>query len=138
MQDMTIGKVATESGVGVETVRFYERRGLIERPPKPQGTGFRSYPGEIVAQIRFIRRAQQIGFSLSEIGELLALKTNPHADCAEVRDRTAAKLGDVDRKIADLERMRAALAEMLEACPASGAIRACTILDALETRSDPK
>lgn len=135
MTDMTIGRAAKKAGVGVETIRFYERRGLIEQPKKPDGTGFRSYTDEAVAQVRFIRRAQQIGFSLSEIGELLSLKADPLGDCRDIRARATAKLDEVDDKIASLKRMRKALNEMIAACPASGALRACSILDALENET---
>lgn len=135
MTDMTIGKIAKRAGVGVETIRFYERRGLIRQPRKPEGSGFRSYPDDVVAQLRFIRRAQEIGFSLSEIDELLSLRTDPEGDCTDVRERTVAKLADVDQKIMNLKRMRRALKEMLDACPASGALRSCTILDALDSKS---
>lgn len=135
MTDMTIGKVAEKAGVGVETIRFYERRGLIEQPKKPDGAGFRSYPDEVVAQVRFIRRAQQIGFSLTEIGELLSLKADPSSDCSDIRQRAAAKLEEVDEKIASLKRIRKALSELIAACPSSGALRACTILDALESEA---
>lgn len=138
MTDMTIGRVATKAGVGVETIRFYERRGLIQQPKKPDGAGFRSYPDEVVAQIRFIQRAKQIGFSLSEIGELLSLKADPSSDCGDIRERAAAKLDEVDGKIASLKRMRKALEEMIAACPASGALRACSILDALESETASK
>jgi MerR family transcriptional regulator, copper efflux regulator len=94
MQTMTIGKAAREAGVNIETIRFYERRGLIERPPK--GNGYRVYSPEEVARIRFIKEAQQIGFSLSEIGDLLSLRADPAADCSEVRHQAVAKapLGD--------------------------------------------
>ena len=135
MTDMTIGRVAKKAGVGVETIRFYERRGLIEQPIKPDGAGFRNYPDEVVVQVRFIRRAQQIGFSLAEIGELLSLKADPTSDCGDIRERASAKLEEVDEKITSLKRMRKALNEMIAACPASGALRACSILDALENET---
>ena len=88
---MRIGKLAEKAGVGVETVRFYERRGLIDQPLKPQSYGFRSYPKELVQRIRFIRHAQTLGFTLTEIEELLALRTDPATDCSDVRDRATAK-----------------------------------------------
>ena len=80
MSSMTIGKLAREAGVGVETVRFYERRGLVEQPPKPVGSGFRHYPREAVERIRFVRRAQEIGFTLREIVELLSLRADHEKD----------------------------------------------------------
>jgi MerR family mercuric resistance operon transcriptional regulator len=130
MGHLTIGKAAQKAGVNVETIRFYERRGLIERPSK--GDGYRVYPPEMVARIRFIREAQQIGFSLRETQELLALRANPKADCAEMRRRALCKIEEVDRKIADLRRVRAALTRVAEACPGRGDLQGCTILEALE------
>jgi len=127
-QDMTIGRAARAAGVGVETIRFYERRGLIEQPPKPYG-GFRTYPRETVERIRFIRQAQELGFSLREIGELLALRADPATDCARVRERAIAKRAEVERKISQLMRIRAALDELIAACPGEGAVRACTIME---------
>ena len=88
---MTISRAATRAGVGVETIRFYERRGLIRQPLKPRNGGYRSYDDEAVARIRFIRQAQELGFSLREIEELLALRTDLHADCADVRMQAVAK-----------------------------------------------
>ncbi len=131
MRPMTIGKLARAAAVGVETVRFYERRGLIQQPPKPNGSGIRIYREETVHRIRFIRQAQEIGFSLREIDQLLSLRADPSADCAEVRERATTKLEEVDRKMAQLERIRAALEELIAACPGRGALRACTIMEAL-------
>ncbi len=116
IQHLTIGKAAAEAGVSVETVRFYERRGLIEQPPK--GEGYRVYPAEMVARIRFIRQAQQIGFSLREVQELLLLRADPATGCADVRRQAAQKIEEVDRKIAGLQRVRAALETVISACPA--------------------
>jgi MerR family transcriptional regulator, copper efflux regulator len=134
MKDLTIGKAAKEAGVNVETIRFYERRGLIEQPRK--GAGYRLYPPEMVARIRFIRQAQQIGFSLRETQDLLSLRADPRADCADVRQRALTKIDEVDQKIADLQRIRAALETVVEACPGRGGLEACTILDALHGHSD--
>ena len=106
---LTISKAARNAGVGVETIRFYERKGLIKQPPKPLDGGYRIYPVETVAHIRFIRQAQEIGFSLREIEELLSLRADPSADCSDVRERAAAKLEEVDRKMERLGRIRAAL-----------------------------
>lgn len=128
---MWISEAANKAGVGVETIRFYERRGLIEQPRKPEGIGFRVYPPETVDRIRFIRQAQEIGFSLREVEELLALRADPLADCADVRAQAKAKLEEVGRKIARLEEIRGALEELIAACPGSGALRACSILEAL-------
>lgn len=138
MARMTIGKTALAAGVGVETIRFYERKGLIARPPRP-ATGFRTYDDEVVRRIRFIRQGQKIGFSLREIEELLSLRADPSADSADVRDRAVAKLDEVDRKMRELGRVREALRELIAACPGHGALRKCSILKSLsdaDQRSD--
>ena len=131
MGEMTISKTAEKAGVGVETIRFYERKGLIEQPPKPLGGGYRTYPEEVVAHIRFVRQAQEIGFSLREITELLSLRADPSADCSEVREQATMKLVEVNRKITQLEEIRGALKDLISACPGRGALRACSIMDAL-------
>ncbi len=132
MAEMTIGRVAGKAGVGVETVRFYERSGLIARPLRPTAGGFRVYDAETVARIRFIRQAQELGFSLGEIRELLSLRATPGTDCRAVRAQAVAKRDEVDGKIGQLRRMRRALDELIATCPGSGAVRECTILDGLE------
>lgn len=136
MVAMTISKAACRGGVGIETIRFYERRGLIQQPPRPNDSGFRIYPEQTVQRIRFIRQAQEIGFSLREIEELLSLRADPSADCADVRRRATAKLEEVDRKIAQLEEIRGALYELIAACPGSGALRVCSIMEALVRGSE--
>ncbi len=130
MARMTIGRLARAAGVGVETVRFYERKGLIRQPPRPE-TGFRTYDDEAARRIRFIRQGQELGFSLREIGELMALRADPSADSSDVRDRAVAKLDEVDRKMRELGRIRAALEDLIAACPGRGALRKCSILQAL-------
>ena len=130
MDAMTIGMAARESGVGVETIRFYERKGLIRQPPKP-GAGRRRYRPEVIERIRFIRQAQQLGFALREIEELLSLEANPAADCSDVRRRALEKIEQVNARIAQLADIRAALTRLLAACPGSGALGACSILEAL-------
>lgn len=131
METLTIAKAARQAGVGVETIRFYERRGLIEQPRKLHGSGYRTYSTEQIRRIKFIRQAQEIGFSLKEIRELLSLRADPSADCAAVRAQAVTKLDEVKRKIEELRRIGAALEVLIAACPGRGAIEACTILDAL-------
>lgn len=131
MHGMTIGKAALKAGVGVETIRFYERRGLIEQPPKP-ADGYRTYDSDAVARIRFVRQAQMLGFSLREIDELLGLRADPEADCAGIRKQAVAKRREVERKIGGLRRIRDALDTLIAQCPGSGALSACTILEAIE------
>lgn len=134
----TISRAAEHAGVGIETVRFYERRGLIKQPPRPGAGGFRHYDDEIVERIRFIRQAQELGFSLREIKELLSLRADPAADCSDVRTQAVTKRLEVNRKIAQLERIRSALDELIASCPGGGALRACTIIDAITSRSGAK
>lgn len=127
----TIGAAARQAGVGVETIRFYERSGLVGQPAKPAAAGARHYPPATVARIRFIRQAQQLGFTLRQIGELLALRAAPGADSAEVRAAAQAKLAEVEHKMAQLREVRAALRTLLAACPGGGGLEACSIMDAL-------
>ncbi|GAB4262883.1 MAG: Hg(II)-responsive transcriptional regulator [Deferrisomatales bacterium] len=134
---LTIGQLAAAAGVGVETIRFYERKGLIQQPEKPM-FGFRAYPPEAAARIRFIRRAKELGFTLKEIAELLELRVDPGSNCAEVRARALAKMADMDRKIQALHKMRAALARLAAACRGEGPTSQCPILEAMEDgREDP-
>ncbi len=131
MDGLTISKVANKAGVGVETVRFYHRKGLIKQPSKPASGGFRVYPLETANRIRFIRQAQELGFSLREVKELLALRANPSSDCAEVRNQAQIKRDEVNRKIGQLKRMRTALDQLIAACPGKGGLQTCSILDAM-------
>lgn len=136
MTGLTIGKAARNAGVGVETIRFYERKGLIDRPRTPPRAGFRVYPRETIRRIRFIRQAQAIGFSLQEINELLSLRADPAADCSDVRERASVKLDEVNRKITRLEDIRDALQDLIEACPGRGALRVCSIMETLAASGD--
>jgi len=132
MRGMTISKAAREAGVGVETVRFYERKGLIKQPPKPATSGFRTYPAETIERIRFIRQAQELGFSLREVRELLELRADPGTDAAKVRARATAKLDDVNEKMRQLRRIGQALETLIAACPGHGELGGCSIMEALE------
>lgn len=136
MTPLTIGTAARAAGVNVETIRFYERRGLLTQPRKPRA-GYREYSPETVSRVRFVRRAQEIGFLLREIKELLSLRADPHADCSDVREKARAKLEVVDQKITELKRVRAALDEVISVCPGRGALRACSILEVLEPAPSP-
>ena len=135
---MTISRAAEQAGVGIETIRFYERRGLIKQPPRPRSGGFRSYDQDAIERICFIRQAQELGFSLREIKELLLLRADPAADCGEVRRQAVVKRAEVEQKIARLRHMRGALDELIASCPGGGALRACSIIDALARQSTRK
>jgi MerR family transcriptional regulator, copper efflux regulator len=128
----TISQLAKHAQVNVETVRYYERRGLLPKPPQ-RASGYRQYSQDVLAYLQFIRRAQTLGFSLKEIAELLALRVDPMMSCHDVRERAARKLADVDAKIRALENMRGALERLIAACSGQGPLSACPILDALTT-----
>lgn len=128
------GDLAKQAGVNVETLRFYERKGLLPRPPR-RLSGYREYPVESVRRIRFIKRAQELGFSLKEIQELLALKVRPGVTCAEVREKAEHKVADVRQKIADLKAIEKALHKLTATCSGSGPATDCPILDHLEGES---
>ena len=129
MAVMQIGEVARRAGVGVDTVRFYEREGLIEEPAR-RPSGYRQYPAETIPLIRFIKRAQDLGFTLREVEELVSLRDGDGTRKREVRARAEAKLKDIDQKLARLQAMRSALWGLLEAC-ACGKKPSCPILEAL-------
>lgn len=127
---MTIGELAESAGVGVETIRFYERKKLIAQPRRPR-SGFRRYDEETVRRIRFIRQAQELGFTLAEVKQLLELRLDPRRSCAEVKSEAQTKIADIDEKIESLRVMRSALMEITRSCSGEGPTSACPILDAI-------
>ncbi len=127
---MTIGQVAKQADTGVETVRFYERMGLIPEPPRTP-SGYRQYPAETVRRLGFIARAKELGFTLREITELLALRLTPGACNRDVQAQAEAKLADVERRIRDLQRIRGSLRDLLAACRKGDGNGSCPILEAL-------
>jgi MerR family mercuric resistance operon transcriptional regulator len=130
---LTTGEVADRADVNVQTVRYYERRGLLPEPPRSDG-GFRQYSPEYVDRIRFIKRAQELGFTLEEAHELLQLSVTADADRADVRAVAQDKIDEVEEKIRDLHRIRDALSTLADACEgAEGPTSECPILDVLET-----
>ena len=131
MEILSIGQVARLAGVGVETVRFYEREGLLEEPPR-RASGYRQYSEEVVKRIGFIKRAKELGFSLKEITELLLLRMDAQTSCDEVKQRTEAKIAEVERKLVELQRMRQALLQVAALCTGEGPASACPMLDALD------
>jgi MerR family mercuric resistance operon transcriptional regulator len=133
---MKISDVARDSGVGVETVRFYERKGLVPRPRRPF-SGYRNYDEDAAKRIRFIRRAQELGLSLAEARQLLALRTDANVNCADVRVTAEAKIAEIDRKISSLRTIRNALVDLARICPGGGPLDDCPILGAIE-RADSK
>ena len=130
MDGLTIGKLAKKADIGIETVRFYERQGLIAPPPRTE-SNYRVYPKEEVARLRFIKRAKALGFTLKEIKELLALSHDPHATRADIKKRTLDKIEDIDGKILDLTRIKEALEHLAAECDGQGSLEGCPILAAL-------
>jgi len=131
MRQKTIGWIAKEAGVNAQTVLYYERRGLL-RPSGRTASGYRLFDDKAVQRIRFIKRAQELGFSLKQIATLLALQEEQTATCSEVSHMAASHLKEIEGKIHDLERMRKALAPLVDTCPGKGPLKACPILDSLE------
>ena len=131
MTTMKIGQLAKEADVNVETVRYYERRGLIPEPPR-RPSGYREYSQESVTRIRFIKGAQDLGFSLTEINKLLALRVDAGTNCEDVRRQAQAKLDEISEKISALQQLQGALTELVVACDRGGPHGECPILEAIE------
>ena len=121
----TIGVLAKRSGVSVETIRYYQRRGLMEEPRRPPG-GVRRYPPEAVSRVRFIKRAQSLGFTLQEIADLFAMQEGQA--CRQTREMAAKKLTLIEEKIDGLTRMQGALTDLVRACDAAARGEPCPIL----------
>lgn len=128
MSELTIGKLAEAAGVNVETIRYYQRCGLLEEPAKPLG-GHRRYTLEQAKRLRFIKRAQALGFTLAEVGGLLRL--DAACACADTKALAVHKQELIDQKLADLAAMRQALSELIQQCDAAGDEAACPIIEAL-------
>jgi MerR family mercuric resistance operon transcriptional regulator len=131
MESLTIGKIARLAEVGVETVRFYEREGLIDEPPRRE-SGYRQYPKETVRRLRFIKHAKELGFTLKEIKELFALRIDPETTCEDIRFRAETKIGHIEEKIWTLKRMKEALKKLTLSCSGRGPVSECPILEAME------
>lgn len=128
---LTVGDVARQAEVNVQTVHYYERRGLLPRPQR-NASNYRVYPSDTPQRIRFVQRAQGLGFSLKEISELLSLRARSGARCADVLSRSEAKIAAIDEKVRTLTSMRNALAQLMSECGGSGSLSRCPILDAMQ------
>ncbi len=128
---LTIGQLARAAGVNIETVRYYQRVALIQEPAKPR-QGYRHYPADTIDRLKFIKRAQRLGFSLKEIAELLELG-NGH--CTDVRARAEKKRAHIDRQINDLKELRKTLDNLIQACQADKSRAHCPIVEALSGQS---
>ena len=127
---MTIGAVARGAGVPIDTIRYYEREGLLP-PPRRRDSGYRDYDRHTVERLRFIRRAKSLGFSLDDIRELLALSADHEKGVRNVKQRAEARLAKLELRIQELQRMRRGLKHLIERCPGRGDPDACPILHAL-------
>ncbi len=126
---LTIGRLARLGGVNLETIRYYEREGLIAKPPRTHA-GYRVFPQDAVRRLRFIKRAQELGFSLAEVRELLSLR--PRRDRGKARAHAQAKMADIERKIQTLQAVKRVLASLVDRCDRCEPISVCPILESLD------
>lgn len=131
MDSLTISQVAKRGGVNIQTIRYYERQGLLA-PTSRTDARYRIFSSESVRRIRFIKRAQELGFSLKEIKDLLSLRIEAHTTQADIRKRTQAKIVDVEQKIRHLQAIHASLLRMAEDCSGCGSLKDCPILESLD------
>ncbi len=135
MDTMTIGTIAKKAGIGIETIRYYERRNLIA-PVNRRPSGYRIFDGSSLQKIRFIKNAQQLGFSLEEIGELLKLRVGKGGLCENVKSKAESKLNDIESKLKTLNGMKRALKGLIESCVAELPTSDCPILKSFEMDKD--
>jgi MerR family mercuric resistance operon transcriptional regulator len=131
MEKMSVGKLAKKAGVNVETVRYYERIGLLPQPQRLE-SGYRMYTNDDVIRLQFIRHAKELGFTLNEIRELLTLRVDSKCNCDDVRMRAEDKIRDISQKIEHLQRIREVLNQLVSACKLRKQTTDCPILEAIE------
>lgn len=131
VERLGISRLAHLGGVNLETIRYYERQGLLSAPPRT-AAGYRIFPQEAVRRLRFIKRAQELGFSLKEIRELLSLRTKPGTRRPDIRARAEAKIADIEQKVRVLEAMKRTLRKLTAQCDGCGPLAECPILESLE------
>lgn len=136
MSFMKIGEVAKQSDVGIETIRYYEREGLLAEP-KRRPSGYRQYDQSVVARLQFIRRTKELGFTLAEIRELLGLWFDANTRCEHVRHRAEQKITDIDDKIRSLQKMKRSLKRVISECESKDSIGDCPLLEGIDTGSRP-
>jgi Zn(II)-responsive transcriptional regulator len=130
MQTMNIGRLAELAQVNIDTIRYYERQGLLP-PAARTAAGYRQYTQSDLERLRFILRSKELGFSLSEIGDLLSLTKDRHSDMRGVKRKAEQRLEQVEQKIAELRRVKRGLKQLIDACPGHGELRTCPIVNAL-------
>lgn len=131
MEMLTIGQLAKKADVNIETIRYYERRGLIPKPHR-RDSGYREYSDETAKRILFIKHAKDLGFSLKEVHELLSLKVSPGTTCSDVKSKAEEKIAEIEDKIKILQKMKKALLKLTKICSGSGPVSECPILEALK------
>ena len=129
---LNIGSLAKQAEVNIQTIRYYERRGLLPEPERT-ASNYRVFTGDTVRRVRFIKRAQDLGFSLTEIKELLELRAAPRSCCQDARERSEAKIKDIEEKVRTLEGMKKALSKLVRACSGRGPVTECPILDSMDS-----
>ena len=129
---LKIGEVAERGGVNLQTIRYYKREKLLPEPPR-LASGYRVYPDHTVRRVRFIKRAQEIGFTLAEIRGLLAIRIDADRDSSEVRTLAQAKITDIEKKIQTLQRMKEVLGRITERCSGCGPASECPILESIDS-----
>ncbi|MGH3326756.1 MAG: MerR family transcriptional regulator [Streptomycetales bacterium] len=136
---MRTSELAGRAGVNVQTLRYYERRGLLDPPPRSRA-GYRDYPPGAVRVLRFVRRAQELGFTLAEVDELLHLNGGGPQSCEAARELAETRMADLERRIADLQRMRDSLAELVATCNLPRDVRHCPLLGTIDhlSRTEPR
>jgi MerR family transcriptional regulator, copper efflux regulator len=132
MSGLKIGEVAPGGGVNLQTIRYYEREGLLPKPPR-LASGYRMFPTDAVHRVRFIKRAQELGFSLADIRELFSIQIDAKKDCSDVKRLAKAKVADIKQKIDTLQSMKRVLTSLAKACPGRGPSGQCPILESIDS-----
>ena len=132
---LKIGEVAERGGVNLQTIRYYEREKLLPEPPR-RPSGYRMFPEQTVHRVRFIKRAQELGFSLAEIRDLLSIQIDPKKECSDVKRLAKAKMADIDEKIRTLEAMKRVLGGLTKLCPGQGPSSECPILESIDAKEE--
>jgi MerR family mercuric resistance operon transcriptional regulator len=133
VKGLTTGQVAKRAAVNLQTIRYYQQRGLLPDPPR-SASGYRCFTDDAVRRVRFVKRGQELGFSLEELKELLELRVQPGASCAQVRQRAEAKVVNIDERIRVLRAMRKALKRLADSCTGRGPVSVCPILESLDAK----
>lgn len=136
MENLTIGKLAKETGTNIETIRYYERRGLIPEPPRRE-SGYRVFSQKYVERILFIKRAQILGFTLNEISQLLAM-ADGMADCKDIKKFAEDKVKDIESRIRDFKKIKKVLHDLVKRCPDKGKVSDCPIIESLTQNGNEK